>query len=167
MPAGSRRMCRRASAMSRAQAPRRRKSKHRGVLISFFLALALVTLLMLVGTCGVSLLASVWSRHTRNAAIVVYGLFGVVIALIMTGLPGIRLLSFLDPSLVLDAARDQPNYDLFFSRLGQFSLAWGVIGIVSTSIAIWRLQPAYLKQQAALGRGRIGRRFISRPPIDD
>lgn len=145
-----------------------------GVTSVFFASLAIITLLMLAGTCGVGLLASVWTRNTRDAAISVYALMIFVavpavayLEIFWSKSPLVKYLIALDPLYVLDAARDDPNYAVLQTRLGQAVISWGLIACSTTLVAVWRLRPAYFKQLHVKPPGRIARRLSSRPPVGD
>lgn len=116
----------------------------------FFFCLAIVTFLILAGTCAVSLLASVWARTTRSAVIAVYLLIASIIPLVIYAHragPRWKPLAPLDPNYVLDVARDEPDYQLLGERILQAAQLWGVVAVICTVLAIWRLRPAYIKQR--------------------
>ncbi len=140
-----------------------------GVTPVFFVALAVITILMLTGTSAASLLASVWCRTTRDAAIWMY----VVVAFMMswvayarTAGPRWEWLAAFDPNFVLDTARDAPDYGELGRRLRLTTTVWLTTAIVSAAIAAWRLRPAYIKQLARK-RSRILSALQFRPPMGD
>lgn len=139
-----------------------------GVTPAFFLALAVVTLLQLAGTCALSLLVSVWSRTTRDAVVVCYALAAAaLVAVAAARFAGPRWwpLAALDPNYVLDTARDEPDYSVLRRRLGQAITAWGVLAVGATAMAAWRLRPAFIKQQQSRRRRGITARFDRRPAV--
>lgn len=140
-----------------------------GVTPVFFGALAWITLLMLMGTCAVSLLASVWSRNTRDAVVVVYTVIAVMIGIVVLAQsagPRWRPLAAFDPNFVLDTARDAPDYAELGQRLGLATMMWGGVTIASTAIAAWRLRPAYIKQMVKR-RSRFLQAISMRPPMSN
>ncbi|MBX7105155.1 MAG: ABC transporter permease [Gemmataceae bacterium] len=140
-----------------------------GVTPVFFLALAVTTLLLLAGICAVSLLCSVWTRTTRDAVVISYGVLGFLMMMVLgAGFAGGRWswLAALNPEYVLDAARHSPDYPELGRRLRDAVLGWSFIAVACTAIASWRLRPAYIKQ---LGRRtpQIASTLQFRPAIDD
>ncbi len=140
-----------------------------GVTPVFFVALAIITILMLTGTSAASLLASVWCRTTRDAAIWMY----VVVAFMMswvayarTAGPRWEWLAAFDPNFVLDTARDAPDYSELGRRLRLTTMVWLTTAVVSAAIAAWRLRPAYIKQLARK-RSRILSFLQFRPPMSE
>lgn len=140
-----------------------------GVTPAYFVALAFVTMLMLTGVSAVSLLASVWCRTTRDAAIIMYFLVAVVLYLVWTaGTAGPKWdwLAAFNPNYVLDVARDAPDYDELGRRLRLTTLVWGIVTVISTAIAAWRLRPAFIKQQSRK-RSKVLTAIRFRPPIGE
>lgn len=141
-----------------------------GVAPVFFAALALITLLMLFGVCGLSLLVSVWSRGSRDAVVATYLLLGAgAFAVIwaqgrVTAVPALRPVVALNPHYVLDTARDRPDLRVLGERLRWTALSWMVVGSVTSLVAAWRLRPAFVKQQQARAKPLYWR-IASRPPI--
>lgn len=136
----------------------------------FIVIMYLLIVLVLFGLGGLSMLASVWTKQTRNAVIATYI---VLIALAMAAsfiqsqgwLPTLtEWFHAAYPSEVLAPAvnRDQPMESL--RRLGLAAIFWGGMGAVTTTLAIWRLRPAYVKQLDARPRGRFSlNRYSTRP----
>jgi ABC-type transport system involved in multi-copper enzyme maturation permease subunit len=116
---------------------------------------------LILALAAVSLLASVWCRHTRDAVVIVYAaviaLFGLIHLL---GGP----LHYLDPFLAL-APFDEEEIG---ARVLAFIAAWGLLGTVSLGLAAARLRPAYQRQLETVAGTRINRSTRSRrPPIGD
>lgn len=144
-----------------------------GVTPMFFAALAVVTLLMLCGVCAVSMLLSVWARTTREAVLAVYVILAaMIVAVLWAESSGAKTwwayaLAALDPLYILDAARDQPNLAELLKRLRAGGLGWLGITAVATTIAVWRLRPAYIKQQVSRPRRRWFATIAPRPPVSE
>jgi hypothetical protein len=112
-------------------------------------ALAAVSVAPLFALAGVSLLASVWSRQTRDAVLAVYlcGAIGFLL-LWVTG-----YLLYFDPLYVLAPTwGDNPDWKELGRRLTHSVLVWGGLGVVFVGLAVWRLRPAYLRQLQGEGR---------------
>jgi hypothetical protein len=135
-----------------------------GIPPEFLVILLAVTVLVLFGLGGVSLLASVWSRQTRTAVIVTYVVFAGGWAWAESGwIPG-EWPTWFNAKRALDPAVDRDDLGEAFRRLGQTAIAWGGLGVVTTALAIWRLRPAYLRQMEARPRGRLALgRLVKRP----
>jgi ABC-type transport system involved in multi-copper enzyme maturation permease subunit len=112
------------------------------------LAVMAVTLPPLFALGAVSLLASVWSRQTRDAVVGVY--FLGLAALLLLGLTG--NLDFFNPLYVLEPAWSGHDVAELGRRLLLFLLAWGGSGGLCLVVAAWRLRRAYLRQLEGLGR---------------
>lgn len=134
------------------------------------LALAIVTVVPFFGLGALSLLASVWSRQTRDAVLRVY-VWLILAAFLIWGFheyvrmrllpgtpPGVALgrlvtiddlLRCLSPLYVIEAAWDIQLSGVLAWRLLVSSLLWGTIGLVCVCLSIWRLRPVYQKQLAA------------------
>jgi ABC-type transport system involved in multi-copper enzyme maturation permease subunit len=110
------------------------------------------TLLVAFGIGAASLLASVWARHTRDAVLALYAL-GVAGFIVVFLLPHSRLAGWL--SGFNPVAGLQPGNQA--RQLVASALAWGSVGLVCLLLAVWRLQPAYLRQLE--GRGRKKHRW--------
>jgi hypothetical protein len=142
-------------------------------LVGAFAGLNILTLAVLVAVCvaplfavaGLSLLASVWSRQTRDAVVAVY-LCGVVGFLLVwsTG----YLQSF-DPLYVLVPSwGDSPDLKELGRRLWHSVVVWGALGLLFLSLAVWRLRPAYLRQLQGEGRQKKARWWrVQRSPVPD
>jgi len=116
----------------------------------FIFGQALVTALAAFGLSGVSILASVWSRNTRAAVLIVYLLMVGAVLMLKTGLmPVPAWTAALDPVWVLAPAWDRSNIAEFWHRLGQAVIVWGGLGAGCTLIAAWRLRPAMIRQLTA------------------
>jgi ABC-type transport system involved in multi-copper enzyme maturation permease subunit len=138
-----------------------------GMTPEFLLAWVAVTLLVLAGVGGVSMLASVWARQTRTAVVTAYvGLLGGAWAgrfLLDMGWPAAVWLDWFDPLRPLALALDRTDPAEAFRRVGQAAVAWGGLALVTTMIAVWQLRPAYLRQLEARPRKRLVGRLTARP----
>jgi ABC-type transport system involved in multi-copper enzyme maturation permease subunit len=140
-----------------------------GIPPEFLVAVVAVTVLVLFGLGGVSLLASVWTRQTRSAVIVTYVVLLGGWSLAASGwVPG-EWPTWFNAKRVLEPAVDRVDPGESFRRLGQAALAWGGLGFVSTTLAVWRLRPAYLRQLEARPRPRlaVGHLFARPRPARD
>ena len=142
-----------------------------GATPEFLFCLVVVTVLVLAGLGGVSILASVWTRQTRTAVVATYtGLAAaawLLNAVVVAGWLPWECKGYFDPLRPLTLTLDRVDPAEAFRRLGQTALAWGGLGLVTTGIAVARLRPAYLRQ---LGTKpwRPGGRLKRRPrPIRD
>jgi ABC-type transport system involved in multi-copper enzyme maturation permease subunit len=131
------------------------------------LAVAAVTLLPLLALASATLLASVWSKETRNAVLGLYaiGLIGGVLVVSIGG-----PLVYFDPLYVLEPAWGSPSLrDLqeLGRRLLWSSASWGIITVVCLGLAIWRLRPAYIRQLQDQGKRKKARWYrAERAPLD-
>jgi ABC-type transport system involved in multi-copper enzyme maturation permease subunit len=130
-----------------------------GINLVALVALIAVTVMPMFALASASLLASVWSRQTRDAVIGIY--ITVLIFYFVTSWLGIA--SVFNPVEVLEPAWGS-SLDLaeVFRRLLLSVLAWGSIAIVCCSLAIWRLRPAYLRQLQGQDRPRKVRWWLAR-----
>jgi ABC-type transport system involved in multi-copper enzyme maturation permease subunit len=143
------------------------------------LTLGLLPLGPLLGLGAAGVLASVWTRTTREALLAVYTV-GLAAALAVWSVGG--PLQGLDPLSALDAAwgephervvpyqdaltgtetvlvviyHEAPDLGELAARLLGSLLAWAVLTAVCLALAVWRLRPAYLRQLARPGGGRRG-----------
>jgi ABC-type transport system involved in multi-copper enzyme maturation permease subunit len=113
-----------------------------------------------------ALLASVWCRQTRDAVLAVYVL-GVAAGLAVWGLGGP---GFLDPRHVVAPAWGPgrtADYAEALGRLVLSVLAWGTLGGVCLTVAVWRLRPAYVRELESPRPRRPAWAAAVRPPVDD
>jgi ABC-type transport system involved in multi-copper enzyme maturation permease subunit len=139
-----------------------------GISPEFLVALAAVTALVLFGLGGVSMLASVWCRQTRSAVIATYaGLIAATYLLdaaVGAGWLPWQAKGYFDPLRPLDPALDRVDVAEAFRRVGQAALAWGGLGLVTTTLAVWQLRPAYLRQLESRPRTwRFAAGLVARP----
>jgi ABC-type transport system involved in multi-copper enzyme maturation permease subunit len=129
----------------------------------------LVTIVPLLALGSASLLASVWSRQTRDAVLGLYAVGTVLFLLSWWLAPG--LLAYFNPLYVLEPAWGERNLiDLgeFGRRLLGSSLAWGGIAAVCLGLSVWRLRPAYIRQLEGEGRQKKERWWrVRRAPVPD
>jgi ABC-type transport system involved in multi-copper enzyme maturation permease subunit len=119
------------------------------------------TLLLLFGIGSLSLLASVWCRHTRDAVLSVFCIGAAAFLLV----PLIELLSaraapgavgalreYIHPLYPLGQAWMSMPADEYLRRLGYFAIFWGGLGFMCLLVAGWRLRAAYVRQLEKSGR---------------
>jgi ABC-type transport system involved in multi-copper enzyme maturation permease subunit len=112
-----------------------------------------------------SVLASVWSRQTREAVAAVYGLLtlGFTTAWLTGQVGFISPLAAIEPA----CAGTQP-WSEFVGRLSVFAGVWCTTALICLGLAIWRLRPATVKQLENVGRpGRRSWLSARRPPIGE
>ena len=126
-----------------------------------------VTVLVLAGLGGVSMLASVWSRQTRTAVVATYSFLLASWWLLNFSIDNWLLPAtfwdYFDPIRPLMPSFEQGDTGETLHRLGHVSLGWGGIGLLTTTIAILRLRPAYLRQLEARPRRRFLGAIAARP----
>ena len=136
--------------------------QYAGVTPEFLLALLAITLLLLFGLGGASMLASVWVRQTRGAVLATYfGLFAGYF-LIRYGWVTGAWTDYFGLIRVLDPLVNREDPAEAFRRLMQATMAWGGLGVITTSLAVWRLRPAYLRQMEARPRRARFQRLTAR-----
>jgi ABC-type transport system involved in multi-copper enzyme maturation permease subunit len=132
------------------------------------LVFCLVTLLPLVALGSATLLASVWTRQTRDAVLGLYVVGGLSYALIRW-VGGFWHL--FDPLYVLEPAWgvvDAAAVKEVGRRLLLATLCWGGIGATCLALAIWRLRPSYLRQLEGEGKAKKSHWWrIERAPVGD
>jgi ABC-type transport system involved in multi-copper enzyme maturation permease subunit len=137
-----------------------------GATPEFLFCLVAVTALVLAGLGGVSILASVWTRQTRTAVVATYVGLAVAAwllnAVVVAGWLPWECKGYFDPLRPLTLTLDRIDPAEAFRRLGQTALAWGGLGLVTTTVAVAQLRPAYLRQLGAKG-WRPGGRLTGRP----
>lgn len=135
-----------------------------GIGPAFVFGQAVVTILTAIGLSSVSILASVWSRHTRSAVLAVYLLIVAAVTLYVGHwwtLPA--WVRWLDPIFVLRPAYEGGSAWEFLRRLGQSFAVWSCLSAVCVALASWRLRPAYLKQLAVRRRWHSVAHWLPRP----
>jgi ABC-type transport system involved in multi-copper enzyme maturation permease subunit len=138
--------------------------------------MGVVSLLTALSIGAASLLASVWSRQTRDAVLGLLLVFSVL--LVINWLLGRwwlgPFLQTLDPIHTLEPAwgsGDWAGLQTMIGRILMAALAWGIVTAACLSLAIWRLRPAYLRQMQNEGRKkkerwwRAKRAVIAADPI--
>jgi hypothetical protein len=130
----------------------------------FFVALFVVSVLVVLGLGAVGLLMAVTSRYTSGAILATYGMIGVGALAVNK----VRVLRGLDPFDALAPAWGHADTPETFSRLLAAALAWGLVAAVCFAVAVWRLRPDGLKQMHGAATSRTVRaRAAERPPVDD
>ena len=120
-----------------------------GVNLLWIAAVFLVTLTPLFAVGAASILASVWSRQTRDAVLGVYvSTFCSYLLLLFLG-----AVELFDPNYVLEpAGAEFGDLAEFLKRLFVSVLSWGGVGVACLCLAAWRLRPAYISQLEGEGR---------------
>jgi ABC-type transport system involved in multi-copper enzyme maturation permease subunit len=139
-----------------------------GLSLAALSALVVVTIVPVFTLGTASLLASVWSRQTRDAVLSVY-FCALILYLIFWATHTTYLFNPVD---VLEPAwSGSSDLGELTRRLLLSALAWGSIGAVSFLLAGWRLRVAYLRQLEGEGRPkslrwwRARRTAVSDEPI--
>jgi ABC-type transport system involved in multi-copper enzyme maturation permease subunit len=131
------------------------------------LVVVAVTTVPMFALASASLLASVWSKQTRDAVLGLYAAGGAA-TLVLWLLGGLHLF---DPLHVLEPAWGQARLrDLqeLGRRLLVYGSAWGLVAVVCFGLAVWRLRPAYLQQLEGEGRKKQARWWrVERLPVGD
>lgn len=123
-----------------------------GVDLRLLLVVAAITVVPMLAIGAASLLASVWSRQTRDAVLGLFVVGGVgCLALYLLDWLGLGLIDCFSPLWVVNPPATPPPPSLE-KRLLLFTLVWGSIAVVSLALAVWRLRPAYLRQLENAGR---------------
>ncbi len=136
-----------------------------GVPPEFIVALVVTSACLLLSLSAISLLASVWTKQTRTAVLVVYILVGgawLLFALDLLPLPQ-ELIDALNPLHALETAFDRDDPAEVARRLGRTATVYGTITLVCWLVASWRLRPAHVKQLQAKPRRRLAFRNLDRP----
>ncbi len=134
-----------------------------GLNIFALLALLAITIPPIFALGAASILASVWSRQTRDAVLAVYiGAFLAALALEWLGIEQI-----LNPVHILEPAWGaDPDILEVVRRFCISTFCWTVFGLVCYGLSVWRLRPAYLRQLAEEGRPKKARWWIAqRKPV--
>jgi ABC-type transport system involved in multi-copper enzyme maturation permease subunit len=139
-----------------------------GLNVVLLVALAAVTVAPVFAIGAASLLASVWSRQTRDAVLGVY-LCGGLGYLILWQLDYVYLFN---PLYVLEPAwGGTPDLRELVKRLVLSALCWGGVAGLCLGVAGWRLRTTYLRQLEGEGRPkklrwwRARRAAVSDEPI--
>jgi ABC-type transport system involved in multi-copper enzyme maturation permease subunit len=108
------------------------------------LAILILSLALIFGLASVSMLASVWSRQTRDALLGLYllALAFIAIGSLATWPKFAALAATMNPLRALTIDDDA----LRWRRVGDCVLAWSMLSVVCLTVATWRLRGAYLRQ---------------------
>lgn len=145
----------------------------------------------LFALAAASMLAAVWVRSTRDAALAVYGMvlggFLFVVAMenlmmfCMAAPPGstprnlypyvqggVDALNYIDPVYVLEPIwwEGGPTFELG-NRWLISTLLWGLLGSCCLGLAVWRLRPAYLRQLENEGKRKWAFQWLPRARVAD
>ncbi|HLJ92081.1 MAG TPA: ABC transporter permease, partial [Gemmataceae bacterium] len=136
-----------------------------GLNLIALLALFAVTLAPLFALGSLSLLASVWSKQTREAVLGVY----VCLLVGFLFLRATNSWAVVDPLHVLEPAwGSDSDVAEVIRRLLVSMLVWGGMGSACLGGAVWRLRPAYRRQLQDEGRLRPRRWWRARRmPVPD
>src|SRR5262249_54390156 len=126
-----------------------------------------VLVLPLFGLASVTLVASVWTRQTREAVLWVYvvvGLGGLLVWAVGGPLDYFNPLFLLEPAWGPAAARDVQEAG---RRLLIAAGAWGGIIFGCLALAMWRLRPVYVREIEHVTKTKTAWYSVERPPVDD
>jgi len=128
---------------------------------TFFAALVLVSLVVILGVGSLGLLCAVESKYTSGALLATYAMIGgSALAVRIIPLPA------LDPLEALTPAWRQAAPWATAWNLGAASLAWLAVAGVCFAVAVWRLRPDGLRLMQGDGHKRDAV-ALSRPPVGD
>jgi ABC-type transport system involved in multi-copper enzyme maturation permease subunit len=127
------------------------------------LALGITLGLTVFSVASAALLASVWSRQTRDAVLALYAV-GIAVSLLVWQFGGV--LNGFNPFWVMDSA-DVIDAGELAQRLGLAALCWGPVGAVCLGLAVWRLKPVYLSELEGRSPKQSTWHIGRRPPVDD
>ncbi len=138
--------------------------------------LFLVTAMPLFAVGAATLLATVWTRKTLEAVLILMPLLlPASLAILFSDLIiGGNYPTVFDGRYVLEPAwgrTDMAGLRELGRRLFSAGLCWGGVGSVCLALAVWRLRPAYLRQLHTSGNKRkahwwnVGRTGISDSPV--
>jgi ABC-type transport system involved in multi-copper enzyme maturation permease subunit len=131
------------------------------------LVVAIALLMPLFALASATLLASVWSRQTRDAVLAVYGL-GTLGGLAVWYFQG--PLDYLNPLYVIGPAWGAWR-SLELGEVGRrllvSSACWGTMGGVCLALAAWRLRPAYVRELENLQPEKARWYSVARVPVRD
>jgi ABC-type transport system involved in multi-copper enzyme maturation permease subunit len=122
----------------------------------FTLAVCTAVLIFSLGAAG--LLASVWSRQTRNAVVSVYCCLALGYVLLLSQ-------DFSDPLYPLGLEETEDGLRSRGERLLLWVSPWLTLGLACFGLAVWRVLPAYLRQLESSGIKRDRWWTARRPPI--
>jgi ABC-type transport system involved in multi-copper enzyme maturation permease subunit len=139
-----------------------------GLQPGLLLAVLATTVVPLFALGAASLLASVWSRQTRDAVLGLYAVGGAGLLLIwgirelpahLGGQPGglswlSGMFQAFNPLYVLEPAWGDNDLGLVYWRLLASMAAWGSVGLLCVGLAIGRLRATYLRQLEGSGKPR-------------
>jgi ABC-type transport system involved in multi-copper enzyme maturation permease subunit len=121
-----------------------------------------VTVMPLLAFGAATMLASVWCKQTRDAVIGLYIIAAIAfLAVMWLGGP----LQYLNPLYVMEPSWGNPDavaLKELVRRLVGSGVAWGLIAVACTAMAVLRLRPAYLRQMQGDNRKRKARWWRAR-----
>jgi ABC-type transport system involved in multi-copper enzyme maturation permease subunit len=130
--------------------------------LSYAAALVTTSAVLILGVGGLSMLASVWCRRTRDAILCTY-------LVLVTGYVLLRVISAAGwdwPAEVLSpwqaAAQDREGR---WTRVAWFALAWLAASGMWLGLACWRLRPAHADRVVKIAR--LGRMRKRAQPVPD
>jgi ABC-type transport system involved in multi-copper enzyme maturation permease subunit len=112
-----------------------------------------------------AMLASVWTRQTRDAILACYAMVTVVILGTLLLLGDLPLPSWVNPLEVCQREFSPPFPDVRPAALFLHFLVWGGSGLACVGLSIWRLRHACLIQLEGVGRTPLKLLWLFRPPL--
>jgi ABC-type transport system involved in multi-copper enzyme maturation permease subunit len=129
-----------------------------GVNLASLIILGVITVVPMIALGSASMLASVWSKNTRDAVLGVYipAALGFLLA------AWFRVTDWFNPAHVLEPAWGaSPDWAQTLRHLAVFLMTWGAIAVGCYALAVWRLRYAYLRQLAGEGKPRKVRWWLA------
>jgi ABC-type transport system involved in multi-copper enzyme maturation permease subunit len=136
-----------------------------GLTAAFLVTWVAVTVVVVFGLSGASLLASVWTKQTRSAAVLIYGMIAAA-SVVAVSAPAVVWTRFpawvngFNPIYALTTAYSTDNWREVGRDMAYTALAWGGLGVICTALAVWRLRPAYIRQLTSPRKRRVVRRLL-------
>jgi ABC-type transport system involved in multi-copper enzyme maturation permease subunit len=114
---------------------------------------------------GAAMLASVWTRQTRDAILACYAMVTVVILGTLLLLGDIPLPSWVNPLEVVQREFSPPFPEIRYGKLLLHFLVWGGAGLLCAGLSIWRLRHACLVQLEGSARKVVKLLWLFRPGL--
>ncbi|HTK75336.1 MAG TPA: ABC transporter permease [Gemmataceae bacterium] len=136
-----------------------------GLTAAFLVTWVAVTILVVFGLSGLSLLASVWTKQTRSAAVLIYGIIAAAAVAALSSptamwgkLPA--WINGFNPIYALTTAYSTDVWREVGRDIAYTAIAWGGLGVTCTGLAMWRLRPAYIRQLTSPRKRRVVKRLL-------
>lgn len=158
-----------------------------GLGVGFLLGVLLHAAAIAFAITSASLLASVWSKHSRDAIVHLYLVLGLLLLAVSVAFriarsvwgssltqgnfvdrwaeSAVAVVRFLDPSYILEATLVHASLGEVLGRALTSSAAWSGLGLACLALAIARLRPAYRRQLEGRGKRRMALLLWARPPV--